>query len=243
MSDIHLCEISHQLFDSSGEFIAHTFCMQQLGSYRWLPQLTCEKGLCRACRKPTLVIDGMSAPTLRGISADGVARCFASAKALPCYAGLPVASILSADPALLPKIAVVRSVEHANQSIERGFYPIMVCVSGAAHSQGAFGVFVWQTEKGIVRVQTPKQKLTADLWMSSRRFTASTFDTSNPFYAYLVPRDLPLASRVFIPKLAHPVIDESLNEVLYPFTSCEAIWRGNSLDFILPRIQQSSVVG
>jgi hypothetical protein len=245
MSDIHLCEISHQLFDSSGEFIAHTFCMQQLGSYRWLPQLTCEKGLCRACRKPTLVIDGMSASALRARLADGVARCFATEESLPSSAGPPVASMLSTDPAVLPQIAVVRCVDLANRAIDRGFYPVMICVAGAAHSNEAWGVFAQQTQQGLVQVRTPKEHGRNNGLNSyqGKRFAASTFDTSDPFYAYLVPRDLPIASRVWIAKLAHPVIHESLNNVPFALNSCEAIWRGGTLDFILPRIKYSMVIG
>jgi|GEM_PF-1428600 len=236
---------AQHLLDRHGGLIAPMYCQQQIGAGYWLPELSCDQGLCRACRRETVVIDDMPAEQLRAALSKNPRRCFATVNAVPSWTEPYYApALLTPLPEALPKIRCVRSVALANSAIKEGFYPVMVCVVGALDPQCSTGILVRQNEDGTVKIHRwLDESFTACEFMECEPFEASIFDTSNPFYAYLVPRGLPAGSRVWIAQLAHPVLERITNDYIEPLQSCEAIWNGEDLDFLLPRIKQRWVIG
>jgi len=237
---------AQRLLDTRGALIAPIYCQQQIGAGDLLPELSCAQGLCRACRKQTLIIDCLSYNQLRAALNENPRLCFASTENLRMWQGrYDVPALLTPFPETLPKIRCVRSVSAANRTTKQGFYPVMVCVAGAVKRELSFGILVRQHQGGTVQVHTllDGKRLTTMDWMACETFEGCQFDTSNPFYAYLVPRNLPMGTRVSIKPLAHPVIKRIVNDCIEPLKSCEAIWNGVGLDFILPRIERSYMIG
>ena len=113
-------------------------------------------------------------------------------------------------------------------------------VAAAVRGESGSGILVRQNEDGIVEIHTllGEKRLSTDDWMIFEPFEGSIFNTTNPFYAYLVPRYLPAGARVWIETLAHPVIKQITNDYIEPLKSCEAIWNGVDLDFLLPCIKR-----
>jgi hypothetical protein len=261
MTELYLDAPSHQLLDASGKALARAHCMQLLGRDEdWL-RLMSANGKCIACQRSITRLDEQIAPDefslLRGIAlrhtleTNGIA-CFASSALIPKWPGAAQTPFASGDVKLLPQIRMTRSIDEANAALRKDLYPVVVCAHMPPQPERSLEwVEYTQNLDGTVEIHVGLElMLNRTVQLRTRtnairhgRFIREIFTSRTNFCAYLLPRNLPTGQRVYIPKLGHPALKKTQNGIAEALSSCEAIWHGDELIFVLPYVEEHWVIG
>ena len=144
-------------------------------------------------------------------------------------------------------IETARDLNSINVATKNGFRPLIKKVEPSADIRSKYSV--------IQNKITGEIQVIGDFRMSSdysERYQTVIDWTyyyphcfTSPFAAYLIPKDIKIGERVFIPDLIEDFVGASWNQGdTYRLESCEAIWNGSDLEIQYdPNTNRSDWIG